>query len=141
MPDQYQREIEDILKKAEAQVPLPKPQSSRQSLRSLVWRYARQSMSSSDWPISPGKLMLTAVALLLVAAVLRAMLPMVFGPLAWAALVVFIIAYAMFFIKPSKRASGDARSTRKMWRGNYIDDEPESAADSLKDKVRRIFRR
>lgn len=138
MPDQYQREIEDILKKAEAQAPLPKPQSSRQSLRSLVWRYARQSMSGSDWPISPGKLMLTAGALLLVALVLRAT-PAVW--LAWVGLVVFIIAYAMFFIKPSKRANGGARSTRKMWRGNYIDDEPESAAGSLKDKVRRIFRR
>lgn len=138
MPDQYQREIEDILRKAEAQAPLPKPQSSRQSLRSLVWRYARQSMSNSAWPISPGKLMLTAVALLLVAAILRAMLPMVFGPMAWAALVVFIIAYAMFFIKPSKRANGGAR---KMWRGHYIDDEPESAAKSMKDRVRRIFRR
>lgn len=141
MPDQYQREIEDILRKAEAQAPLPKPQSSRQSLRSLVWQYARQSMSNSAWPISPGKLMLTAVALLLVAAILRAMLPMVFGPLAWAALVVFIIAYAMFFIKPSKRANGGSPGARKMWRGHYIDDEPESAAKSMKDKVRRIFRR
>lgn len=134
MPDQYQREIEDILRKAEAQAP-------RQSLRSLVWQYARQSMSNSAWPISPGKLMLTAVALLLVAAILRAMLPMVFGPLAWAALVVFIIAYAMFFIKPSKRANGGAPGARKMWRGHYIDDEPESASKSMKDRVRRIFRR
>ena len=140
MPDQYQREIEDILRKAEAQAPLPKPQSSRQSLRSLVWQYARQSMSNSAWPISPGKLMLTAAALLLVALVLKSVLPITMW-LGWAALVVFIIAYAMFFIKPSKRANGGARGTRKMWRGHYIDDEPESAAKSMKDRVRRIFRR
>lgn len=140
MPDQYQREIEDILRKAEAQAPLPKPQSSRQSLRRLVWQYARQSMSNSAWPISPGKLMLTAAALLLVALVLKSVLPITMW-LGWAALVVFIIAYAMFFIKPSKRANGGSPGSRKMWRGHYIDDEPQSAAKSMKDRVRRIFRR
>ena len=142
MPDQYQREIEDILKKAEADAPMPGP-PPKQSLPRMLWQYARQSLSGDAGVISPGRLMLAALAMLLAAFVLRWMLPVAFGPLAWAGLIVFIVAYAMFFVKPSKRGASDMRggSGRKMWRGKYIDDDEPGGAQSLKDRVRRIFRR
>lgn len=117
MPDQYQKEIEDILKKAEAEAPLPSGQS-RRSLRGMVWQYARQSLNSTAWGISPGKIMLAALAILLAAFLLRPIVPGMFGLLAWAGLIIFIVAYGMVFLRPSK-----SRGERKMWRGRYIDDE------------------
>ena len=117
MPDQYQKEIEDILKKAEAEAPLP---SSRRSLREMVWQYVRQSLNSKAWGVSPGKIMLAALAILLAAFLLRPFVPGMFGLLAWAGLIIFIVAYGMVFLRPSKKSKGE----RKMWRGKYIDDEP-----------------
>lgn len=135
MPDYYQKEIEDILRKAEEDAPLPLPQS-KQSLRSLIWQYVRQSLSGSGWSITPGRLMLAAVSILLAALVLRFMLPGVVGPLAWVGLIIFIIAYGMFFVgKPANRNAGG-----KMWRGRYIDDEPNEGGQSLLDRIRRRFR-
>ena len=131
MPEQYQKEIEDILRKAEEEAPLPKAQS-RRSLRGMVWQYARQSLNTKAWGISPGKIMLAALALLLAGLVLRYMIPSL-GMLAWAGLLLFIIAYGMVFLRPSKKP----KSERKMWRGKYIDDEPSGFFDSIKDKFRR----
>ena len=134
MPDQYQKEIEDILKKAEAEAPLPSAQP-RRNLRGMVWQYARQSLNSTAWGISPGKIMLVALAILLAAFLLRPIVPGMFGLLAWAGLIIFIVAYGMVFLRPSK-----SRGERKMWRGRYIDDEP-SGASSWWQGVKRRFRR
>ena len=117
MPDQYQKEIEDILKKAEADAPLPSAQS-RRSLRGMVWQYTRQSLNSTAWGISPGKIMLAALAMLLAGLALRYMIPAL-SILMWVSLVLFIVGYGMVFLRPSK-----SRGERKMWRGRYIDDEP-----------------
>ena len=117
MPDQYQKEIEDILRKAEAEAPLPSEQS-RRSLRGMVWQYARQSLNSKAWGVSPGKIMLVALVVFLAGMVLRYMMP-AFGILMWLSLILFIIGYGMVFLRPSK-----SRGERKMWRGKYIDDEP-----------------
>ena len=117
MPDQYQKEIEDILKKAEADAPLP-PGQSRRSLRGMVWQYTRQSLNSTAWGISPGKIMLAALAILLAGIVLRYMIPAL-SILLWLSLILFIVGYGMIFLRPSK-----SRGERKMWRGRYIDDEP-----------------
>ena len=97
MPD-YQQEIEDILRKAEAEAPLPSPQS-RRSLRTLVWQFARQSLNSNAWGVSPGKIMLAALGILLAAFLLRPLVPGMFGLLAWAGLIIFIVAYGMVFLK------------------------------------------
>ena len=118
MPDQYQKEIEDILKRAEAEAPLPSG-GSRRSLRGLVWQYTRQSLNSTAWGVSPGKIMLAALVILLAAFLLRPLVPGMFGLLAWAGLIIFIVAYGMVFLRPSKAEQ------RKMWRGRYIDDEAE----------------
>ena len=131
MPDQYQKEIEDILKKAEAEAPLPSAQS-RRSLRGMVWQYVRQSLNTKAWGISPGKIMLAALAILLAAFLLRPIVPGMFGLLAWAGLIIFIVAYGMVFLRPSK-----SPVDRKMWRGRYIDDEPGEGGGSWWGRFRR----
>ncbi len=131
MTDKYQKEIEDILKKAEAEEPLPRTNSNR-SLRSLVSQYVRQSMNNKVWGISPGKIMLATLAVFLASLLLRPIMPGIFGLILWGCLIVFILAYGLFFVKPSKPPN-----QRKMWRGQYIDDEPSSFFDSLKGKFRR----
>jgi len=133
MPDQYQKEIEDILKKAEAEAPLPSG-DVRRSLRGMVWQYVRQSLNTKAWGVSPGKIMLAALAILLAGLVLRYMIPAL-GYLMWVSLVVFIIGYGMVFLRPSK-----SKVDRKMWRGRYIDDEPDDDSswwDGLKGRFRK----
>ena len=134
MPDQYQKEIEDILKKAEAEAPLPSG-NSRHSLRGMVWQYVRQSLNSKAWGVSPGKIMLAALAILLAALLLRPFVPGMFGLLAWAGLIIFIVAYGMVFLRPSK-----SPVDRKMWRGKYIDEEP-SGGNSWWQGIKRRFRK
>ena len=134
MPD-YQQEIEDILRKAEAEAPLPSPQS-RRGLRTMVWQYARQSLNSNAWGVSPGKIMLAALAILLAAFLLRPFVPGMFGLLAWAGLIIFIVAYGMVFLRPSK-----PRGERKMWRGKYIDEEEGGEGDSWWKGLKRRFKR
>ena len=134
MPDQYEKEIEDILRQAEAEAPLPKPRS-RKRLRNLISQYVRQSLNNNAWGISPGRIMLTALALILAAILLRPILPSLFGLLAWAGLIIFIIAYGLFFIKPSRPYPS------KKWRGRYIDDEPTNLFTHLKNKFTRRSKR
>ena len=133
MPD-YQQEIEDILRKAEAEAPLPSPQS-RRSLRTLVWQFARQSLNSNAWGVSPGKIMLAALGILLAAFLLRPLVPGMFGLLAWAGLIIFIVAYGMVFLKPSKAGQ------RKMWRRRYLDEEEGDDGDSWWKGLKRRFKR
>ena len=135
MPDQYQKEIEDILKKAEAEAPLPTAKS-RDSLRGMVWQYARQSLNTKAWGVSPGKIMLAALAILLAAFLLRPFVPGMFGLLAWAGLIIFIVAYGMVFLRPSK-----SPVDRKMWRGRYIDDEPGEGGGSWWSGLKRRFKK
>ena len=133
MPDQYQKEIEDILKKAEAEAPLPSG-SSRRSLRGMVWQYTRQSLNSTAWGVSPGRIMLAALVVFLAGMVLRYMIPTL-GVLMWLSLILFIIGYGMVFLRPSK-----SPLERKMWRGRYIDDEP-NGGGSWWQEMKRRFRK
>ena len=133
MPD-YQQEIEDILRKAEAEAPLPSPQS-RRGLRTMVCQYARQSLNGNAWGVSPGKIMLAALGILLAAFLLRPLVPGMFGLLAWAGLIIFIVAYGMVFLKPSKGGQ------RKMWRRRYLDEEEGDDGDSWWKGLKRRFKR
>lgn len=114
MSQRYQREIEEILRQAGEWTGGKGGHRPRKS----VWRVAReqlrQAFAGRAWSISPGRVMLLAVALLLTALLIRAMIPGIVGPLAWAGLVLFIVGYAMFFIKPPKM--------EKRWRGHSLDD-------------------
>ena len=113
MPDRYQREIEDILQQAGDLGTDPHSGRRRGGLLALVWRYFGQAPSGNVWGITPGRVMLAAVAVLLLALVAGSMTSGVAPLLGFAGLLLFIVGYAMFFIKPPK--------AEKRWRGQPIE--------------------
>ena len=113
MPDRYQREIEDILRQAGDLGPGPRSARRRRGLLALIWRYFGQAPSGNAWGITPGRVMLAAVAVLLLALVAGSMTSGVAPLLGFAGLLLFIVGYAMFFIKPPK--------AEKRWRGQPIE--------------------
>ena len=130
MPERYQREIEDILRQAGDLGSGQGNGGSSRSFPRLVWRHLVQSLSGKPWSISPGRVMLTAVVLLLSALIMGALVPGMAGPVAWAGLVLFIVGYAMFFIRP---AGG---GVEKRWRGQPIDYDSDSWWGRLRRKIR-----
>ena len=125
MSERYQREIEEILEEAGDLEPA-RPRFGRgPSFWRLVRAYIGQSLRGNRWSLSPGRVMLIAVSLLLAALVLRGALPGIVGPLAWAGLLLFIVGYGLFFVKPPK--------IEKRWRGQTL----ESGGESLWTKFRR----
>ena len=72
--------------------------------------------------------MLAAVRLLLAALLIGSAVPGFGAPLAWAGLILFVVGYAMFFIKPKK--------IEKRWRGQTIELEEDSWWDRLRRKIR-----
>ena len=130
MPQRYQREIEEILQQAgdlgADEAPKRRP---RMGFARLVWDYFKQSIGGSALSITPGRVMLAAVLILLAALVLNVATPFgLVGLLAWIGFILFIVGYAMFFIKP--------RPVEKRWRGNVIQYEDES----LWNRIRKRFR-
>ncbi|MBI4199418.1 MAG: hypothetical protein HY535_02960 [Chloroflexi bacterium] len=112
MPEKYQREIEEILRKvAELQPARPRPR--RPGVFGGVSRQARRPFAALRRTLSPGRLLLASVALVLVAIVLRARVPDTAGVVAWAAIVIFVVGYALFFVAPPQRY-------QKRWRGRPI---------------------
>ena len=130
MPDQYQNEIEEILKQAGESPKSPVERQPRPGLWRLVRQYFRQSMGGKGWSISPGRVMLTAVSLLLAALVLRMFVPSVVGPLALAGLLLFIVGYGMFFVSPRK-------GPEKRWRGQPIEDPRQNVLTAWWERLRR----
>jgi Flp pilus assembly protein TadB len=120
MPGRYEKEIEEILEQAgnvQPQSATPHPGSGRfYRLRSQI----AQAFSARGWKVSPGKLMLVSVGLLLVALLMNAVIPAAVGPVAWAGIVLFIVAYALFFILPPKS------KVERHWRGRPVDYAPRS---------------
>ncbi len=115
MADRYQREIEEILKQAGETAPPISPSPRRPGLRRIIWAHAKQSLSGKPLSFSPGRVMLAAVLLLLAALVLNSV---GFGPVAlvaFAGLILFIVAYGMFFVRPPR--------PQKRWRGEIIEEE------------------
>jgi len=132
-PEQYQSEIEEILRKADLDAPIPiRPKKA--SFFSLLKQYAGQSLEGKAWSITPGRIVLVAVSLLLLAAITRMIVPVAFGPLAWAGLLLFIIGYGMFFVKPPK-------SPGPRWRGQPLDDAPSGPRTNFIDRIRRKFKK
>lgn len=130
MSDKYMKEIEEILKQAEDVMPADRA-GARSSGRSnpggqpsLLSRIS----GGRGLKISAGKLMLASFALLLLALVLGAagIGSVVF--LVAAGLILFVIAYALFFIR-------SGASYEKRWRGRLIEDRP-----SMLDRMRRWLR-
>ena len=131
MPQKYQREIEEILQQA-GDLGLSDPPKRRQKLGfpRLAWEYFKQSIGGSAFSITPGRIMLGAVLILLAALVLNLATPGfgIVGILAWLGFILFIVGYAMFFIKP--------KPVQKRWRGDVIE---YRQGDSLWDKLRNRF--
>ena len=127
MSQKYQREIEEILQQAGEQESKGKSGGDGRSLPRLVWLHFLQSIRGKPWAILPGRVMLTAGALLLAAVVMSSLSPGLFAPLAWAGLLLFIIGYAMFFVRPPR--------VEKRWRGQTID-----YGDTWWDRLRRKIR-
>ncbi len=114
MPEQYQDEIEEILKQAGESPRPPVERQPRAGLLQLLRQYFRQSMSGKGWPVSPGRVMLTAVLLMLAAVVIRPFIPGAVGYLGVAGILIFLVGYLMFFVKPR-------RGLEKKWRGQPIE--------------------
>ena len=129
MSDKYKREIEEILKQAgEIAVPEKKRQP-KTSLWRLIWRNITRSLGGKMWSLSPSRVMLIAVVLFLLSMVFRATGLGIVGPLAWAGLLLFIIGYAMFFIRPKK--------VEKLWRGQPIDITGETLWNRIRRKLKK----
>lgn len=114
MPEKYKEEIEEILRRTGEDAPAPhareaekRPVDLAQPLhpahrpsRGSVWR----------WPaLSPGKILLAGLVLLLVGAFWK-------GVLVWVGLVLLVLAYLLFFVTPR------SISYEKRWRGRAVEE-------------------
>ena len=118
MPERYREEIEEILKQAGEIAPSQPIRRSRPSIWGLIGLYVRQSLSGRLLSISPGRIMVAALVILLLALVFGRVGPGIGAPLALAALLLFIVGYAWIFLKPPK--------IEKRWRGEPVDDDADS---------------
>ena len=123
MSQRYKREIEEILDKVNEGQPeqagSDRPRSSRR-VRTTPPRTARPA-SLFRFDFSPGRLLITGIALVFLALLFMAILPMLAAPAAWVGIGLFIVAYVLLFVKPR-------RTVDKRWRGQIIEDDPEPNA-------------
>ena len=127
MSSKYQREIEEILQRTGD---LGSTRGGRRApklgLPRLVWLYVKRSLSGKLWSISPGRVMLFGLVLLLSALVVGSFFPVATGYLAWAGLLISIVGYGMVLAKPP--------TGEKRWRGQILEDTSDS---SWWDRLRR----
>lgn len=120
MSEKYLQEIEEILKEAEVAPPpeAGEEQSPPRSSGRYVLRPPRLGSSRGLPYISVGKVVLAAMAILLLALVVGG----AFGP-KWLfvgfVIGLLVVAYLMFFARPS------GPNMEKRWRGRPIEDAPE----------------
>ena len=117
MSEKYQREIEDILGQIEG--PAQRKARPRKTglVRKLLNAFGR-FLGGKGWNLSPGRIMLGSLSILLVALLFGAGMPGILGAaLAWGAVILFILGYALFFINPSS-------SHEKRWRGQAVETPP-----------------
>jgi len=128
MSDKYQQEIEEILRQAEGVMPKDRPRSGSAENKSGPAGKLFGRLPGGGFKISAGKLMLTSLALLLLALVLGSAGVGVFFLLV-AGLVLFVIAYVLLVVRPG------APVYEKRWRGRLIEERP-----SMWDRMRRWLR-
>ena len=111
MPEKYKKEVEEILEQAGVPPGRGMAHRGRPSFWQLMLMYGGKALGGRTWAITPGRVMIAAVVVLLLALVLRA------GPImGLVGLLLFIVAYAMFFMRPGNRAE-------KRWRGRAVEEE------------------
>ena len=130
MSSKYQREIEEILEKSGDLGPSKKPKRKpdKESLFKLAGLYVKQALSGKLWSLSPGRVMLIGLLLLLSMLIVMQFVPGIPGLLAWAGLLIFIVGYGMVLAKPPK--------VEPRWRGQPM----ELRGDSLWSRIRRRLR-
>lgn len=114
MSERYRREIEDLLEQIE-ELPPQDRQGKKPSLRRALFSLIGRFLGGRGWNLSPGRIMVASIALLLIALLIKGNLPGFVGPLlAWGAVALFILGYALFFINPNQ-------AYEKRWRGQPIE--------------------
>ncbi|PKB81230.1 MAG: hypothetical protein BZY88_06955 [SAR202 cluster bacterium Io17-Chloro-G9] len=133
MPEKYQDEIEEILRRSGESTPVKSPVERQKPLDDSPETYnsmrdlEQSNVRSPSWlpSISPGKVMLGGLIIFVVAALLG------FSPLIWLGLAILVGAYLLFFVKP-----GSSR-LEKRWRGRTVEEDDGSNVDKLKKWLRR----
>ena len=115
MPEKYQDEIEEILRKA-GEIPPPNPGQVREDDRgaSAVGASKPEPQPAGSYRsrwlrFSPGKLLLAGLVIFVIGA-------LTWEPGIWIGLAVLVVAYLLFFVKPR------SISIEKRWRGQVIED-------------------
>ena len=125
MPERYKMEIEEILEAGEL-IGSKKSNARRPSFfKLLCLQLVQSSLGDKRLSLSPGRVMLLGLLLLLAALISRTFIPEFGGILAWAGLILLIVGYGMFFMRPKR--------IEKRWRGQPID----YAEKSWRDRFRR----
>ena len=121
MSDKYKNEIEEILRNAEEVMPKGQPGPAKRTSGNSGGFFSTRARLpiGRGLKISAGKLMLGSLGLFLLALVLGAATNISVVFLVVAGLVVFVIAYALFFVRPSGSSSYEKR-----WRGRVIEGAP-----------------
>ncbi len=124
MQDKYQKEIEEILKNAGEVAPdesgreLEKPLEDRpRAVRQVDEASKPQPYQTPKgrWPsITPGKILMTGLVVFIITVLLQIWV------LIWVGLALLVLGYLLFFITPRNV------SIEKRWRGESIEDKPES---------------
>ena len=118
MPDKYQDEIEEILRRAGEVAPSDTPKEVDRPLedRSTLLKDSRPARSPNRenvgrWPsLTPGKIMLAGVIVFLVGIVSS------FSILIWVGLGMLVVAYLLYFVTPR------SFSQEKRWRGRVVEE-------------------
>ena len=128
MSDKYMKEIEEILKQAEEVMPddRTRPPGRQSGPSGRFFNPLGRLTGGRGLKVSPSKLMLASFALLLLALILGAMGIGRVVHFVVAGLILFVIAYALFFVRPS------TGSYEKRWRGRLINEERPSLVGRLR---------
>ena len=130
MSERYQREIEEILEQANEALPRKGPERRPQrGMFAAIGSFFGGVPGGKKWAITPGRLMLLAVALILAALIARAMTPGIVAPLLWIGFFLFIVAYGLFFIRPWSKYE-------KRWRGRVVEDYDDSWWERIKRRLK-----
>ncbi len=90
--------------------------------------YIKNALSVKLWSLSPGRVMLIGLLLLLSMLIVMQFVPGIPGLLAWAGLLIFIVGYGMVLAKPPK--------IEKRWRGQSMEENGESLWNRFLRRIR-----
>ena len=130
MSEKYQQEIEEILRNAGEVAPEEKAGETEKPLDDRP-KAARRAAASKKapasftpvkrWPsITPGKILMTGLVVFIVTVLLQIWV------LIWVGLALLVVGYLLFFVTPRNV------TVEKRWRGESIEDPPESPFDRFK---------